>query len=137
MTAVDEVHDAVAGTEPADWIQFRNKATWTLREDVAVRIVREDTLESPYVAPWTRRIQARCENYGYYVYYGDAPVEYHAIVSVDNFRAHIPMPSDPAGPNQAFTISPFQATLGRVVTGDRETFNAYLNRTGVQVRGTQ
>ena len=33
-----------------------------------------------------------------------------------------------------FSISQYEANIGQIVTGDVETFNAYLNRTGIVIR---
>jgi hypothetical protein len=134
MTTVEEVRDLVAGTYPSDWVQFNTMGEWTYRDDVALRIESEEQLDSRFEAPWTHAIQARCQSYGYVVYYGESPVEYHTVIGVDDFRAHVPMPQEPAGPNQPYTITPYQATLGRIITGDQQTFDAYLNRTGVEIR---
>lgn len=125
----------VAGTYPADWIQFSSLGTWTFRDDVALRVESHEKLDARFEAPWTHNIQSQCQSHGYVVYYDGAPVEYHTVVGVDDFRAHIPLPQEPAGPNQPYTITPYQATLGRVITGDQQTFNAYLNRTGIEIRG--
>jgi len=135
MTTADEVRELIVNTYPSDWIQFNSLGTWTFRDDVDLRIESDEKLDGRFEAPWTRQIQAQCQSYSYIVYYGGSPVEFHAIVGVDDFRAHIPMPQDPAGPHQPFTITPYQATLGRIITGDQQTFDAYLNRTGVEIQG--
>lgn len=125
----------VSDTQPDDWIQFNNMGTWTFRDDVSLRIESHEKLDSQFEAPWTYQIQSQCQHFSYLVYYGESPVEYHSVVSVDDFRAYIPMPRDPPNPNQPFTISPYQATVGRIVTGDSQTFNAYLNQTGIEISG--
>ena len=135
MTTAEDVRELVSGTYPADWIQFNSEGVWTFRDDVDLRIESSEKLDSRFEAPWTQGIQSRCQSYSYLVYYGDSPVEYHVVVGVDDFRAHIPMPQEPAGPNQPYTITPYQATLGRVITGDGQTFDAYLNRTRIEIRG--
>jgi hypothetical protein len=135
VTSAEEVRQAIAESETADWMQFSSVGTWTNRDDVALRIVNHEQLESRFQAPWTHQIQSQCQSFGYLVYYGPSPVEYHVVVAVDDFRAYIPQPQTPSGPNQPFVITPYQATLGRIITGDDQTFNAYLNRTGIDVRG--
>lgn len=135
MTSASDVRELISGTDSDDWIQFNSMGTWTFREDVDLRIENHEQLESRFTAPWTHQIQSRCQSHGYLVYYGGSPVEYHTVVGVDDFRAYVPMPRDPTGPNQPYTITPYQATIGRIVTGDAQTFDAYLNRTGIEVRG--
>lgn len=135
VTSVAEVRQTIAESGAADWVQFNNIGTWTYREDVALRLVNHEQLESRFEAPWTAQIQSGCQSFGYLVYYGNSPVEYHVVVAVDDFRAFIPQPQPPNGPNQPFTITPYQATLGRIVTGDDQTFEAYLNRTGIEISG--
>lgn len=134
MTSADEVREMVANSAQVDWIAFGELGVWTNRNDVSLRIVQDEQLERRFNAPWTHAIQGGCQQFGYLVYYDNSPVEYHVITSVDDYRAHIPMPHQPAGPNEPYTITPYQATLGRIVTGDAQTFDAYLNRTGIQIQ---
>lgn len=134
MTSYEGVRETVADSDIGDWIPFSEMGTWTYEHDVQLRIVRHEQLQQNFQAPWTAGLQAGSASYGYIVYYGNSPVEYHVVVSVDNYRAHIPQPQQPAGPNRPYTITPYQANLGRIVTGDRETFDAYCNRTGVEVQ---
>jgi hypothetical protein len=134
MTTLADVQTRIEDSEHGDWIPFSDRGTWTHREDVALRIQRENQASSDLQTPWTRNLQAPSQSFHYIVYYGNSPVEFHTIASVDNFRAHIPMPQQPQGPNAAFTITPYQATLGRIITGDDQTFRAYLNRTGIEIR---
>lgn len=133
MTSAEEVHEIISGSRPEEWVPFADMGVWTCREDVQLRIVRHNQLDADFRAAWTQQIQASCQSYSYLVYYGESPVEYHVIVAVDDFRAHVPMPADPAGPNEPFTVSPYQADIGRVITRDVQTFDAYLNRTGIQI----
>jgi hypothetical protein len=133
MTQYEDVREKVEGTEPGDWIPFSDMGTWTSRADVKLRIQRQDQLDPNLQTPWTQHLQAASQSFSYLVYYGSSPVEYHAIASVDNFRAHIPIPQQPAGPEDSFTITPYQATLGRIITGDEQTFEAYLNNTGIEI----
>lgn len=135
MTAVEDVRELVANSGPSEWIPFSDMGTWTYRDDVALRIQRHEQLDANVQQPWTQHLQATSQSYGYLVYYGDSPVEYHTIVSVDNFRAHIPFPQQPQNPNGEYTITPYQATVGRIITGDDQTFDAYLNNTGIQIQG--
>jgi len=131
MTTADEVHAIVEGSEFHDWIPFADRGTWTYQGDVALRIVRETQIDNRYQRPWTSQIQGNNARWGYYVYYGPSPVGYHVIVSVDGGRAHIPEPQqDQSG---AVSISEYEANLGRIITGDIETLNAYLNRTNITV----
>ncbi len=134
MTRLEDVQEKVAESGPSDWIPFSSMGTWTCQSDVQLRIQRHEQLEANLQTPWTNQLQASSQSFSYLVYYGDSPVEYHVIASVDNFRAHIPFPAEPAGPNQPYTITPYQANLGRIVTGDAETFRAYLNQTGIQIQ---
>jgi len=148
MTSLDDVRETITGTEHGEWIPFNEMGTWTYRDDVSLRIQRYEQLDSNFQAPWTQHLQSTSQSFGYVVYYGNSPVEYHTIVSVDNFRAHIPLPrqagtQQPAGGQQGqhgqpaggtYAITPYQATLGRIITGDDQTFEAYLSNTGVSVR---
>jgi len=133
MTSYDDVREQVAESELHEWIPFANRGVWTFQPDVTLRLVRENQIDQQYQQPWTNQIQGMNARFGYYLYYGNSPVEYHVIVSVDDGRAHIPEPQ--ADQNGQFTISEYDATLGRIVTGDAETFNAYLSRTGIEVQG--
>jgi hypothetical protein len=135
MTTADDVRELITDTQPTDWIQFNSLGAWTFRDDGDLRIESNENLAGRCEASWTYQIQSRCQSYSYIVYYGESPVEYHAIVGVDDFRAHIPMPQEPTAPNQPFTITPYQATLGRIITGDPQTFDAYLSRTGIEIVG--
>jgi hypothetical protein len=135
MTTLEEVQAMVAESGPEEWIPFNDMGTWTYQHDVALRIQRNEQLDANVQAPWTQHLQAASQSYSYLVYYWDSPVEYHTIVSVDNFRAHIPFPQQPEGPDEPFTITPYQGTLGRIITGDGQTFEAYLNNTGIEIQG--
>jgi hypothetical protein len=134
MTGADDVRELAAGSRPEDWIPFADMGVWTSREDVQLRLVRHNQLDAEYRAPWTESIQAGCQSFSYVLYYGNSPVEYHVIVSVDDFRAHVPMPPNAGDPDGPYTVTPYQADLGRIITRDEQTFNAYLNRTGVQIQ---
>lgn len=109
-------------------------STWTFSEDVRLRIQRHEQLESNLGLQWTRHLQGTSQSFSYLVYYGSSPVEYHTITSVDNFRAHIPFPQQPSDPSQPFTITPYQVTLGQIITGNEKTFQAYLDNTGIKVQ---
>ncbi len=135
MTRLETIQEQISDSEPSDWITFGEMGVWTSREDVALRIKRHEQLDANLQVPWTQHLQATSQSYSYLVYYGDSPVEYHQIASVDNFRAHIPMPQQPQTPGEPYTITPYQATLGRIITGDSQTFRAYLNNTGIEIRG--
>jgi hypothetical protein len=134
MTGQTEIRGRIEDTAAEDWIPFSDRGTWTFRDDVALRIQREEQLDPNLQAPWSHQLQAGSQSFSYLVYYGSSPVEYHAIASVDNFRAHIPMPRQPQEQGDPYTISPYQATLGRVITGEAQTFEAYLTRTGIEIR---
>ena len=134
MTSAEDVRETVAKSEPSAWIPFSEMGTWTFRADVELRIQRHEQLERSFDAPWTRAVQGETQTYGYLLYCGNSPVEYHTIASVDNFRVHIPLPQQPANPSQPYTITPYQATIGQIITGNPKTFEAYLESTGIQVR---
>lgn len=143
MTSLDDVQERISGSDHGEWIPFNDMGTWTYRDDVQLRIQRYEQLESNFQAPWTQHLQATSQSFGYVVYYADSPVEYHTIISVDNFRAHIPLPRQtqtqqpPQGQQThggTYTITPYQATLGRIITGDDQTFEAYLSNTGVTIQ---
>jgi hypothetical protein len=133
MPSYDEVRETVANSEFHEWISFANCGTWTYQPDVDIRISREEQIDSRYQQPWTAQMQGQNSRFEYYVFHGTSPVEYHVIVSVDDGRAHIPEPQPPQGGGQ-FSISQYEANIGQIVTGDVETFNAYLNRTGIVIR---
>lgn len=135
MTNLEAIQERIADSNPGDWIPFNDMGTWTCREDVKLRIQRHEQLDPDLQVPWTQHLQATSQSFSYLVYYGNSPVEFHTIASVDNFRAHIPFPQQPQGPNDSYTITPYQATLGRIITGDEQTFKAYLNRTGIEIQG--
>jgi len=137
MTAAQDVREKLAQSDASAWIPFSELGTWTFRADVQLRIQRHEQLDPAFEAPWTRGVQGESQTYSYLVYYGNSPVEYHAVASVDNFRAHIPLPQQPANPNQPYTITPYQATLGRIITGNPKTFEAYLENTGIQVQSSE
>lgn len=134
MTNLADIQARIDGSHPSDWIHFSDMGTWTFRDDVQLRIQRHEQLEADLQRPWTQHLQAQSQSFSYLVYYGSSPVEYHAIASVDNFRAHIPFPQQPAGPNEPYTINDYQATIGRIITGNEETFRAYLKNTGIEIR---
>lgn len=134
MTDLETVQTKIAGSAPGDWIPFADMGTWTYRDDVKLRIQRHEQLDDNLQTQWTQHLQGTSQSYSYLVYYGNSPVEYHTIASVDNFRAHIPVPRQPSGPNQPFTITEYQATLGRIITGDADMFRSYLNNTGIDIQ---
>lgn len=137
MTELADVQRLIDDSSPADWIHFSDMGTWTYRDDVRLRIQRHNQLEENLQTPWTQHLQATSQSFSYLVYYGSSPVEYHAIASVDNYRAHVPYPQQPSNPNQPYTIDEYQATIGRIITGNEETFRAYLKNTGIQIRDSQ
>lgn len=134
MTTYEDVRAEVAGSAFHEWIAFPSRGVWTYQPDVQLRISREEQIDSRYRMPWTEQVQGGSARFGYYVYYADSPVEYHVVVSVDDGRAHVPEPQQ-SQQDGSFSISAYEATLGRIITGDAETFNAYLNRTNVGIRG--
>ena len=100
---------------------------------MSLRISREEQIDNQYQQPWTRQIQGTNVRFGYYVYYDSSPVEYHVVVSIDDGRAHIPEPRQPQnGTNPV--IGQYEANIGRIITGDTETFKAYLNQTNVTIQ---
>jgi hypothetical protein len=133
MSSYQEVRELVAASAFHEWIRFANRGAWTYQPDVALRISREEQIDSQYQQPWTSAIQGSNARFGYYVYYDNSPVEYHVVVSVDDGRAHIPEPQHNGG--NSYGIDEYEANLGRIITGDVETFKAYLNKTPVSVQG--
>lgn len=134
MTGFEEIRSMIANSETEDWIPFGNLGTWTYSEDVDLRIQRGEQLNANLEVPWTQALQGATQSFSYHVYYGSSPVEYHEIAGVDDFRAHIPLPRPPADPGQPYTISSYQAVIGRIITGEDQTFEAYLNNTGIEIR---
>lgn len=135
MTGLEDIRERISDSNPGDWIPFNDMGTWTFREDVQLRIQRNEQLDPNLQTPWTQPLQANSQSFSYLIYYGNSPVEFHTIASVDNFRAHIPFPQQPQGPQDSYSITPYQATLGRIITGEEQTFEAYLNRTGIEIQG--
>lgn len=133
MTSYREIREVVSASDLGDWIGFQARGTWTYRDDVSLRIVRENRIDSGYQQPWTRGIQGANARFGYYVYYDSSPVEYHVVVSVDDGRAHIPEPAHQGG--NAYSVPEYEANIGRIITGDVDTFQAYLNQTPIAVQG--
>ena len=132
MTSYREIREVVSGSDLGDWIGFQGRGTWTYRDDVSLRIVREDQIDSGYQQPWTRGIQGVNARFGYYVYYGSSPIEYHVVVSIDDGRAHIPEPTHQGG--NAYSVSEYAANIGRIISGDADTFQAYMNQTPIAVQ---
>lgn len=134
MTDLQDIQSKIALSETQEWIPFSDMGVWTFRDDVQLRIQRHEKLDANLQTPWTQHLQATSQSYSYVVYYGNSPVEYHTIASVDNFRAHIPFPQQPANPNEPYTITEYQAKLGKIITGNDETFEAYLTNTGIEIQ---
>jgi len=132
MTSYDEVQQMVVDSEFTDWIRFQNLGVWTFQDDVALRIAQQEQLGQSQ-QPWTTQFQAQSVRYGYVIYYNNSPVEYHVIVGVDNNRAFVPEPRQPQSPEGSFTITPYQRSLGDIVTGDPGTLDSYLSRAGIVV----
>jgi hypothetical protein len=65
MTTLQDVREILAGSEPSAWIPFPETGVWTFREDVQLRIRRDERVERSFTAPWTRGIQGDNETYGY------------------------------------------------------------------------
>jgi len=135
MTELATVQTILAESEHEEWIPFSEMGVWTYSEDVDLRIERHERLESGLSLPWTQHLQGTSQSFSYLVYYGSSPAEYHTIAAVDNFRAHIPFPQQPSDPNEPFTITPYQAKLGLIITGNEKTFQAYLDNTGIEIQG--
>lgn len=121
----------VVESEFDEWIPFGERGVWTHTEDVDLRISRERQLDRVQ-EPWTNPIQGACVRYGYLVFYRNSPVEYHVIVDVDDGRGSVPDPGPPTA-SGGYAIGEYEASLGRIVTGDPGTFQAYLNQTGIAV----
>ena len=134
MTSYGEVREMIEASSYVDWINFSNIGVWTNQEDVALRIEQYEKLGQAQ-QPWTGNFQARSIQYGYVVYYDSSPVEYHTVVGVDNDRAFVPQPQPPQAPGAAPTITPYQQSIGEIITGDPGTFESYLNRAGIAVQG--
>ncbi|QGN07304.1 hypothetical protein Hrd1104_08300 [Halorhabdus sp. CBA1104] len=133
MTSRNDIHESVAESAYHEWIRFDGLGVWTYQPQVEIRLEREGQLGTVQ-QPWTNGFQATSTRHEYVLYYGDSPVEYHTIVGVDDSRAFVPDPQQPQSPGGTYSITPYQATLGEIVTGDVETFNAYLNRAGIVVQ---
>lgn len=132
MPNSQDIREMVGDSEYHEWIRFANRGTWTYQPDVSLRISREEQIDSQYHQPWTNGIQGSNARFGYYVFYDNSPVEYHVVVSVDDGRAHIPEPRQPQNGGD-YVVGGYEANIGRIITGDVETFNAYLNQTPVTV----
>ena len=132
MTSYEDVREMVVESEFTDWIRFQNLGTWTFQPDVSLRLTQREQLGQSQ-QPWTNQFQAQSVRYGYVIYYGNSPVEYHTIVGVDNNRAFVPEPTQPQAPGGDYTITPYQVSLGEIITGDPSTFDSYRSRAGIEI----
>ena len=132
MTSYEEVRGMIESSDYTDWIRFQNLGVWTYQDDVSLRLTQREQLGQTQQA-WANQFQAQSLSYGYVVYYDNSPIEYHTIVGVDNNRAFVPQPQQPQAPGGNFTITPYQESLGEIVTGDPGTFESYLSRAGIVV----
>lgn len=134
MTSYEDVREMIVDSSFTDWIRFQNLGVWTFQPDVSLRLSQREQLGQSQQA-WTNQFQAQSVRYGYVIFYDNSPIEYHTVVGVDNNRAFVPEPSQPQSPSGNFAITPYQASLGKIITGDPGTFDSYLSRAGIVVQG--
>lgn len=132
MTSYEDVREMVVESAFTDWIRFQNLGVWTFQPDVSLRLAQREQLGQSQ-QPWTNQFQAQSMRYGYVMYYNNSPVEYHTVIGVDNNRAFVPEPAQPQTAGGNYTITPYQESLGEIITGDPSTFESYLSRAGVVV----
>ncbi|EFW90000.1 hypothetical protein ZOD2009_20432 [Haladaptatus paucihalophilus DX253] len=144
MVSKSKIRDAVGKSEIENWEKHpftmhpvrsddeSMRACWVYEHDVNLRLERTEALAADVEQEWTAELPAPSHSYEYYLFYGTSPVESHVIVSVDEHNAAIPLPERDEDGNRY--ITPYQATLGRVVTGDYQDFEIYLDWTDIEIR---
>ena len=124
-----EIVNKVMENPYENWTYFDECGEFTLNDDVAIRIVRDDSASRDFVEDWTERHpdkHATMETF--YIFYNASRIESFYLVRVDGGRATIPMPKK-AGSN---VISKRDYLLGRAVNHDGN-MDEYIRRSKLVV----
>ena len=125
-----EVKDILATSSKEDWIVDDESGSFTYKDDLNLHIERADfeTYRSfneewaiSHPDPDARAVE-------YVVKYGSSFVEKHTLVTVDGFRATLPMPRSA----DDLRVDAAEANFAKIIdVGDR--LEEYLGRSGIEV----
>ncbi|MFN3168822.1 MAG: hypothetical protein ACE37H_17350 [Phycisphaeraceae bacterium] len=127
----DEVIDLVRNNEADQWVYNDAKGSHLLRSDVNLRIIKRDTDDEPmrhFHEEWANKHPDPNAHRVYYdIYYGSSFIDDFMLVSVDGFRAELPVP-DPQS-----TVIPRDKYLIARAVDDQGTLDEYIARSGLTV----
>lgn len=85
----------IIDSKPEDWLWNDEKSTFTYKDDLNIWL-KEGTEEEKFKAIWTRDFPGiKVHNVRVELYYGCSLVEEKYFISVDNFKAILPIPLCP------------------------------------------
>lgn len=88
-----EIINKVMENPYENWTYFDEYSEFTLNDDVAIRIVCDDSASRDFVEDWTERHPDKHATMKtLYIFYNASRIESFYLVSVDGGRATIPMP---------------------------------------------
>lgn len=121
-----EANHSLAGGEDDS-----HNAIWVYNHDVNLRLERGRVAVQDFQQDWTDNFpDTNAISYGYWFYYGQSPILYQVLVSVDGHRADLPIPDRE---EDRLVISATEAKYGRIVTGDRDQFDRALKRANIEI----
>lgn len=125
-----EIIDKVMESPYENWTYFDEYGEFTLNDDVAIRIIHDDSADHDFVEDWTERHPDKHATMKtFYIFYNASRVESFYLVSVDGGRATIPMPMK-AGSN---VISKRDYLLGKTVDHNGR-MDEYIRRSKLVVK---
>lgn len=122
-----EVVTILQNSNSSEWIHNEEKGSYVYRNDLLLRIQeRPIDLEHTFDEPWaTRHEDKHAYKVVYDVYYMDSLIKSVTLVSVDGFRATIPMPKE----RNSTEISAEEYAFAKIVSPAR--LEEYIQRSGL------
>jgi len=120
----DEVKELIRNSEKNDWIHEDSLNTFTLKENVNIRIDREYIDEGFYEEWAEKHADSNTQKVYFTVYYNNSFIDQNLMVSVDGGRAVLPIPKS----NDDLRVLREKYNLGKIVCYDSRSYDEYIKR---------
>ena len=146
MPSVNQLERIVANSNPGDWTRWVTE--WSTvetgepgglmavyRPDPRLRIELGRMQSDAAEGDWLERYSTATPNrrYSVWVLYDSSPIDRLDVVAVEGYSAWIAVPHRPGRAGEAWTLSPYENTIGVALSPDEDEYRSLLEAGGIEV----
>ncbi len=126
---LDEITRILAESSREDWVRTEELKNCVYKEDVNLRIESDFDSAEPFSESWATKLpDSNARTVEYAVWYRETQIKKKTLVSVDGFRADLPMPKSAT----ELVVDSAGVNFARIVT-ITDTVGKYLEKCGFSV----